>query len=51
MGKTPILQKMTHPVFASPEEECSEEGDQGGDAEEEDEEAALQIGWPLFLQL
>ena len=42
---------MSHPVSASPEEEYSEEGDQRGDAEEKDEEAALQVSWLLFLQL
>ena len=43
--------KKSHPISASPEEEYSEEGDEGGDAEEKNEEAALKVSWSLFFQL
>ena len=41
----------SHPISASPKEENSEEDDQSANAEEQDEEAALEIGGSLFLEL
>ena len=41
----------SHPISASPKEENSEEDAQSANAEEQDEEAALEIGGSLFLEL